>query len=565
MPRIIPILIIAFLLQACAKQGMPSGGPKDTAPPKVLAVTPENKTTNFNATGFSISFDEYVVLKDAENNILVSPPLKTKPEYRTKGKSIVVRLADSMQSNTTYIFQFNNAIADFNEGNLIESYSYVLSTGSFIDSMSISGKVRDAQLQKPREETISVWLFTKEQHATLLQSLNDTSAKPPTPSYATRCNKDGSFAFNYIRPGNYHIVALVDDDKNMQIGLSESVAFIDSTVIAVPMKKADSTSADSSLATRPIDTSQVTTTVLNIFTPATERQRLTGSNFTAAGKVRITSLQPLEKPQIVSPNEEIFWHINDNRDTITLWTLREKCDSLSLMVSDPTGINDTLRLRWRPKKGKTGPSLESMQIDKTGMKLSTTKLHYFDTLALLFSNPINPSRCLSDSTVSVLRLKDSSLFKCNTVCDSGQMKIIIAGHFQQGENYTLRIPAGTFHDIYGNANDSLSAIINVSKAEEYGNLNLTVDNSSNDAIIVELLDENNKVSQRKTLTGNGKLEFPHLKPAKYRIRATIDSNNNGKWDTGNFGKQQQPERVVFHPQTLDIRANWDFNETLTIK
>ena len=85
MPRIIPILIIAFLLQACAKQGMPSGGPKDTAPPKVLAVTPENKTTNFNATGFSISFDEYVVLKDAENNILVSPPLKTKPEYRTKG------------------------------------------------------------------------------------------------------------------------------------------------------------------------------------------------------------------------------------------------------------------------------------------------------------------------------------------------------------------------------------------------------------------------------------------------------------------------------------------------
>lgn len=565
MPRIIPILIIAFLLQACAKQGMPSGGPKDTAPPKVLAVTPENKTTNFNATGFSISFDEYVVLKDAENNILVSPPLKTKPEYRTKGKSIVVRLADSMQSNTTYIFQFNNAIADFNEGNLIESYSYVLSTGSFIDSMSISGKVRDAQLQKPREETISVWLFTKEQHATLLQSLNDTSAKPPTPSYATRCNKDGSFAFNYIRPGNYHIVALVDDDKNMQIGLSESVAFIDSTVIAVPMKKADSTSADSSLATRPIDTSQVTTTMLNIFTPATERQRLTGSNFTAAGKVRITSLQPLEKPQIVSPNEEIFWHINDNRDTITLWTLREKCDSLSLMVSDPTGINDTLRLRWRPKKGKTGPSLESIQIDKTGMKLSTTKLHYFDTLALLFSNPINPSGCLSDSMVSVLRLKDSSLFKCNTVCDSGQMKIIIAGHFQQGENYTLRIPAGTFHDIYGNANDSLSAIINVSKAEEYGNLNLTVDNSSNDAIIVELLDENNKVSQRKTLTGNGKLEFPHLKPAKYRIRATIDSNNNGKWDTGNFGKQQQPERVVFHPQTLDIRANWDFNETLTIK
>ena len=152
------LVVLSVFLSACAKQGMPSGGPKDVTPPKMRNAQPDNGTLNFNSNGFYVEFDEYVVLKDADNNILVSPPLKNKPDYRTKGHGIQVRLHDTLQPNTTYLFQFKNAVADFNEGNLLPSFEYVFSTGSSIDSMTLRGRVLDAHSLEARKETVTVIL-----------------------------------------------------------------------------------------------------------------------------------------------------------------------------------------------------------------------------------------------------------------------------------------------------------------------------------------------------------------------------------------------------------------------
>ena len=199
MKRIYILSLLAFTLAvvlSCAKQGYPSGGPKDEKPPVVLSTTPANGSLNFGEKQFSIAFDEYVNIKDAENNILVSPPMNTKPEYTTKGRSVVVKLKDTLMPNTTYLFQFKEGIVDFNEGNPLPSFEYVFSTGSSIDSMTLRGQVLDAFTLKPFSQVVTVMAYGESQMA---DTLGDSIVAKVQPMYATRTDKEGNFALNRRR------------------------------------------------------------------------------------------------------------------------------------------------------------------------------------------------------------------------------------------------------------------------------------------------------------------------------------------------------------------------------
>ena len=549
------VFVAAMLTTGCAKQGMPSGGPKDVTPPKTLRTTPENRSMGFTGDQFYVEFDEYVVLKDAENNILVSPPMATKPEYKTKGKGVLVKIKDTLQPNTTYLFQFKNAIADYNEGNLLPSMEYVFSTGSYIDSMSISGRVVDALTFEPREDAISVWLMSAADGESFMATYGDSAAPAPTLAYTTRCDKDGTFRFNYIRPGQYSIFAVCDENKNNQIDAGEAMAFRKESVEALIMN--DST-ADSTA--KPVaDTGGVR---LLLFAPKTAKQRITGSDFTAAGKVRITSLMPMNGPAIDCGGKEVVWRFNATRDTLTLWTMDKKCDSLHITISDATGIEDTLRLRWRPKKSLATSKPQS------DMKLNFTKLPYYETLVLLFGTPLATGQETVDSAVCITRLKDSIAIYCPVFVDSSLLKARIGFDFSQGEKYGIKITQGRIKNIYGIGNDSLQTTVEVTKTEDYGNLSVKVtpvEPMLPGFAVVQLLNEKgNAVASKRVFIGIETAKFQHLTPGKYRVRAIVDSNGNGEWDTGDFRAMQQPEKVIYLPKTLDVRANWDFEETIEI-
>lgn len=549
------LISIAFLtLYGCAKQGMPTGGPKDTEPPRILSASPANSTLNFNGDEFYIAFDEYVVLKDVENNILVSPPLKNKPEYRTKGKGVQVRLKDTLLENTTYLFQFKNAIADFNEGNLLPSLNYVFSTGSYIDSMTVSGRVTEALTHEPLEDAVSVWLMSLSDGEIFMTTWGDSTASAPTIAYTTRCDKDGTFRFNHIRPGTYNIFAIKDENKNQQLDPGEGVAFLPQHVEAKNSK--DSVVVGNKL----LSAADIDTVQLFLFTPKNDKQRITSSNFVAAGKMRITSMLPMTDPTILSGDEEVTWHLNKSRDTLTLWTFRQKCDSIQLIVSDPSGIQDTMRLRWRPKKAGLN------QLPQNNIRLNYSKLPFFDTLAILFSTPLAALQS-GDSIVTIMRLKDSSVTICSALLYYDFLKAAIPYNFIQGEKYAVSIAKGRLKDLYNQDIDSLRAVVEVSRADDYGNLKMQLVDSGNSVespLTVQLLDEKGKVLSERSAVVNDYVEFKNLKPAKYRIRAIVDDNGNGKWDTGDFAHRLQPERVLYFPKILDIRANWDFDEKFEV-
>jgi hypothetical protein len=225
-----PVLlyITAFLsvVYGCAKVGSPTGGIKDVTPPEIIESKPANYSTDFNSKKIEITFDEYIQLKNIQQELLTSPPLKEKPENRLMGKSLVVDLNNELKENTTYTLNFGNAIADNNEGNVLANYEFVFSTGDHVDSMSVTGKLVNAFNLKPEEDPVFIMLY---------ENLTDSAPYIDIPSFIGKTNKDGSFAVNNIKADTLRIFALKDANSNLLFDASnENIAFIDSSFILSP-------------------------------------------------------------------------------------------------------------------------------------------------------------------------------------------------------------------------------------------------------------------------------------------------------------------------------------------
>lgn len=541
--RPIPILAAALLMVSCAQQGYPSGGPKDTQPPVVKSATPPSGTTQFCKNQFYISFDEYVQVKDASNNILVSPPMKHTPEYTPKGKGLVVKINDTLMENTTYLFQFQGALADFNEGNVLPTYNYVFSTGSSIDSMTVCGKVTEAFTAKPHKEDVTLLAYPEVEW-------NDSTAVLRQPLYMTRCDKKGFFQFCNMRAGSYRILALEDVDRNLKLGAEEAVAFLDGPVTAQHMPVVDTT--------RPAPV--LDTVVMSLSAPKHEKQRIAKSEMLGRGRAQIVTHLPMSNPAITTPSEAFAYYLTASRDTLNIWTLRPDCDSLRLVISDSGYLNDTLSLRYTERKTKS--PLAGRKKSSFPKSLPSGKKDYFDSLWIRFDNPAAlADSAQPDSLVLVTNLSDSSTHRCGIAWDDTKLNACICFAGQPGGKYQFRIAARQFTDIWKQSNDSLDFTVELTTAEEYGGIK--VDVACEDfpaAVIVQLIDEKGTTLAQQTLEQNGEAAFPHLKPGKYSFRAILDSDGDGEWTPGDFWEHRHPEKVVYFSKTLDLRNNWDIEE-----
>ena len=208
----------SLFVNSCAQIGAPVGGPKDTAAPILIKASPDNYQTNFNANKISLTFDEFIELKDLQNNFFVSPMQKNNPTVSSNLRTITIKLKDSLLTNTTYSIDLGNSIKDINEGNVFKNFSYIFSTGNFIDSLEINGKVVMAESGKP-DSTLKVLLY---------RNGVDSSVSTRKPDYITFLQGDGNFSFKNLPAGNFLIFVLKDGDGNKYYNLkSEIFAFND--------------------------------------------------------------------------------------------------------------------------------------------------------------------------------------------------------------------------------------------------------------------------------------------------------------------------------------------------
>ncbi len=523
------VLLLFFVcIFSCAKKGSPTGGPKDETVPLLVITKPAHKSTFFDDKEIRIYFDEYIVLKDLTNQLIISPPLKTQPIISPQGtasKYLKIKISDTLRPNTTYTFNFGNAIRDNNEGNVIEDFKYIFSTGSYIDSLKTTGSVVSA-LEGNLNKNISVLLYEYD------STFTDSIIYKQKPKYVTRTLDSLHFQFTNIKEGKYFMLAIDEDASDYLFSArNDKIAFLKDT-IHLPQ--------DSILNEN-----------LVLFKEEVPYKFKKGREI-SKGKIvfgyegRITDF----KVNLLSKTPEDFKTFSEfekETDTLNYWfTPIEGIDSLNFTVTNQDFI-DTLTVKLRKKK------IDSLKINAS---ISGT-LHPLDTFVLKTNNPIvnlakEKFSFVSDSLPVDFDLKNRK---------SNELALIFEKKLSK--NYLLEIAPEGLTDLYGCVNDSLTYNFRTQSLEDYGSITIVLARESDKPVIIELL-TNNKVIRKAYLSEQNSVEFTSLEPLTYKVRAIIDDNENKRWDTGTYLKKNQPETIIVLDKDLELRPNWTLEETIAI-
>jgi len=553
--------IVAFLLMSdCANMKGPSGGPKDIYPPIVEESEPPNYSTFFTSQKIVLKFDEFVVVSDVVSEVFISPPLQNTPDIKVKGKTVVITIDEELQDSTTYSIFFGNAIKDNTEGNPLENYTYVFSTGGYIDSLSIVGEVTDAFELKPRE-AILIMLYEDDNDTIVFDSL-PYFVKP---SYVTRTSEEGYFVINNISDGEYALYALSDNNMSATYdNAEEEVAFLDSLispVYLVPVLR-DSLFSDSLAVadSLPPDLPLEEFYTLFLFQEGDTVQRLLDTEKTRQRVLRFIFRYPAKNIKIepLTPVTDAWmkqeW--STNFDTLRYYIMNENLDTISLKISLGEIVFDTVSYSLNeeilPLRKK------ERQIEKI-LKISGSKQKLFPHHKNFFLTTGYPIIDYDFSRFLLVEGEDTLQPELSIYGEAGR-KIRLDYEFKEKTPYTLFLPDSVLTDLLGRSNDTTYFNFTTNEYEDYGLYNIhVVNNSPYEQLIIQLLTVDEKILRNEFIQTEGSIAWDYLKPGKYMIKANADLNLNGEWDTGNFSERLQPEPVVYYKELIVVREGWSFD------
>ena len=210
------------VLTGCANIIPPTGGDRDSLPPLLLKVTPADSSKGFNTKTITFTFDEFIDKpQEFYKDLIVSPNYSIPPTYDVKLRTLTVKIKDTLEPNTTYYYNFGDAIKDVNEGNVLHNFSYIFTTGNTLDTLQLSGKVVLAETGGI-DSTLIV---------TLYKSGEDSAIRKDRPRYITRLDGNGNFRFLYLPQGIYYLYVL---DKDKIYSEKSLFAFADSAIEIKP-------------------------------------------------------------------------------------------------------------------------------------------------------------------------------------------------------------------------------------------------------------------------------------------------------------------------------------------
>lgn len=586
--------LLIIIAGSCAKEGSPSGGPRDKTPPVVVRAEPVNGATRFAGKSVTITFDEFVTLDKIQEKFMISPPTEKKPQVTLKGKSIVVDIDEELLDSTTYTLYFQDAIRDLNEANIIENYQFVFSTGTYIDSLSFSGSVYNAfDLEVPQNITVL-----------LHSNLSDTAPQKSIPDYITRLNPDGLFTLNNLRPGVFRLYAIGDLNNNRRYETgAEPFAFADTLITITPerhFKPAAKLHENDTLVTDRPDKDTLVAELHGHDTLVADRHdnntlsKSGGENILPMSEIALyTSVNPQQKYYLTSSSrkneklleyyfslpldtfdfrfsaegagvESYFTEVNRNRDTFRIWITDSLLYSAALIQSvitypatDTAGIvrytTDTIPMRFVQTRvqrvtAKAGVILQT-NLSRAGIPpaqdiIITSDLPIAEADFSLFSLTV-----AGDS--SFLQLPFTPLF------DTANHRIIkISQKLEEGKDYLLQILPGAVVSTYGDRNDTASFQFRVRPMNSYGTFAISVSGYEG-KVVLQLLDGNERIIMEQKGASPGKFLFRFIENGTYRLKVIYDVDGNGYWTPGDFSRLRQPEPVSYYDEVLEIKSNWD--------
>ncbi|WP_067036744.1 Ig-like domain-containing protein [Allomuricauda sp. CP2A] len=532
--KILGLLFFAFVALAlwqCAKRGSPSGGPKDLTPPKLTRAEPENFSVNFKAEKIRLYFDELIKLENVQQQLVVSPPLKNQPEITPQGgprKYIEIILKDTLRENTTYTLNFGQSLVDNNEGNPNSFLTYVFSTGDYIDSLTLSGAVRDAYNRKA-DEFVSVMLYEID------TAYTDSTVYKSLPNYIANTGDSlPLFELRNLKAGNYALFALKDENKNNKFDQRlDKIGFLEDTI------------------TLPTDSIYL----LNLFKELPDYS--------------------ISVPSYVAKNRIIFGYQGDYRD-IAIETLTELPDSVETIILkdrekdtlnywiSPTDLDSIIFTVTNAKMEAIDTfTVKTRKLPLDSLTLSNGvqgKFSFEDSFSVLANTPI----ASVDTTKIGLVVNDSLLAPYSYAIDSLENKIDFDFDVEPNQSYRFAFLPGAVTDFFGIQNDTLDYNISTSSYADYGNLRFNLSGAVQYPVIMQLLTEKGEVQREIVASEPQIFEFNNLDPGNYIARVIFDGNGNGKWDTGSYLKKIQPEKISYFPDVIEVRANWEMEQSFIL-
>jgi hypothetical protein len=561
--------LMAFVLLAngCANIGPLNGGKKDALPPRILtARSTPNFQTNFKKQPIKLVFDEYIKLDDVFKQVVISPPLDEAPEVVSNdSRSVVLTFGKDvvLRENATYTVNFGNAVKDLNEGNIAKNLRFVFSTGDHIDSLTFIGRIVDAVTGQPVDGALLM----------LYDNFSDTIVRKKKPFYFGRTEKDGFARIENVREGSFKAFALVDKDQNYlfnqdveRVGFPDSLVKISLTsnapqlfppdtstvpkigsfenVPQVPKKKSPKDTLPS------IPKSPTSNLVIRLFDPVKKSQLMSKET----DKYGVVKLLYNDEPTAIKLDydkigQTIFTEVS--KDTLLIFYDVTQETAWNLMAKNDTFPNDTIRVRTKGradflKKNK----LEALNAPKSIGK------HPTKPIILTFTNPVQN---IDSQRIELLDSAKKSVPLSIKRDSASPRKLHLNANWQEGKRYTLQILPAALTDIYGTKNDSVSMIVGIQKKEDFGDLSLKIthlDSTKNHICQVingaGFIEKEFYVEQKSKLTAR----VETIQADGYTIKIIEDTNKNRRWDTGDYDKRTQPERI-FTQVTETLRANWE--------
>lgn len=533
MKKLIYTVLSIVVISGCAKRGSPSGGPVDSIPPVLINASPKINSTNFDSKEIRLTFDEFVKLDKVEEQLIISPPID-KSSYEVKPlsgvtKKVFLEFIDSLETETTYSINFGNSIKDNNEGNPLTFFSYTFSTGETIDSLYVRGNISDA-FDRDTDNYISIHLYRID------SVFNDSIIFNNRPTYVSNSLDSTSYQFKNLKEGKYLIVAIKDIDNNYFFDpFYDKIGFIDS------------------LITLPQDS------IINfkLFKEETsliwDKPHFINSEKIGFGYYGKLDLKNIKIESSIPDSVQYTYTKERESDTLIFWLSKNSFDSLNFNLIE----KDTTKLVTVKFDRAKDTLIDSLSISPK----TANVIHLRETFKLSSNIPLKK---IEDSLITIRDI-DSLIIPFTTSINDNLDQIEIEFEVSPSDNYRLFILPEAIKDIRGVSNDTLQYNVVSQTLEDYGNVYLDVVRNSESKFILHMIDSNGDIIREfKNVNLDTTYNFDYVRPGKYTFRLIEDANNNDIWDTGNYLKKIKPENVYYFANELEVRANWDLNETFNL-
>lgn len=520
---------------SCAQQVAPTGGDEDRDPPKVLNSEPLNESTNFQGNKLMLEFDEYVQLKNASAKLIVSPPLQDAPEFTLRGKRVELKWTDTLDQNTTYQFQFGDGIVDLRESNPLDSNIFVFSTGNYIDSLELKGTIKSAFDLQPMKD-VWVMLYTEDVDSLPLTML---------PRYYAKTDAQGIYRLRYLQPGSYKVFALFSegqgytyDNPDEQIGFTSELF---SPIEPSKVNRTDSGefSGPSMLVFQEFDSIQYVKEFL-----LTDNQVLVLRMQMPVDSMTLTELAGTNIDGWIRQ-----W--NKGHDSLALWFDSVLvADSLYLRIQTSGGFDDTVTVRKRSvSKAKKKQKKAVLGLQSTAKR---SRQQFYRGMQIKATEPLE--RIYPEKWVLTL---DSDTIDLAGRVTMNFMSIDLDVDWREGVGYKFIVPDSSVFSKFGKANDTLQFKFSTTSKDDYGQMKFSVNFEGVDHNLIWQLLLGDKVIDEQIIGGKATVSYDYLVQGKYQVKVLYDVNNNGEWDTGDYGYKRQPERIIYYDGQIEVRSGWE--------